>query len=91
MIAWMSLSKPEVNIKDKFDAENEISSRVLVRVIDVNGNFCGYSFGKFFHSSQHWSIEGYRGGFDVSHWSEINDPDEFKMIVNINDEDIGKI
>jgi hypothetical protein len=76
MIEWnMVLVKPQVNTKDKFDVEQRISQRVVVRVIDRDGRLCGYSFARYFHNSEHWVIEGYLGDFKVTHWSSLNEPE----------------
>jgi hypothetical protein len=75
MIEWnIVLTKPAVNTADKFDAEHGISEKVLVRIIDNNGKFWGYSFGRFYYNSEHWVIEGYLGDFIVTHWSSLNEP-----------------
>jgi hypothetical protein len=76
MIEWnMALTKPAVNTEDKFDAEQEISKRVVVRVVDRDGIFCSYSFARYYHKSEHWVIEGYLGSFGVTHWSSTNEPE----------------
>ena len=78
MIEWkMVLTKPAVNTADVFDAEHGISQKVLVRVIDRERRFCGYSFARYFHHSEHWTIEGYLGTFAVTHWSSLNEPEPF--------------
>jgi hypothetical protein len=75
---WTIANKiPRINKRDKFDAEHKISKRVVVRVIDSNRNFCGYSFGRYFEESGHWVIEGYMGGFTASHWIEISEPTNY--------------
>jgi hypothetical protein len=75
MIDWItSNTKPAVNTADKWDAEQNVSQRVVVIVTDRDGNFCGYSFARYYHQSTHWVIEGYLGTFGVSHWTSLNEP-----------------
>jgi hypothetical protein len=71
----MALTKPAVNIADSFDKTLCISEKVLVRVIDREKKFCGYSFARYFHNSELWTIEGYLGDFVVTHWSSLNEPE----------------
>lgn len=66
------LYKPEINEKDKWDRENKISARVAVWV-EGDDMAC---FGRYFHNSNHWSLEG-RSGFDQSKlkwWQYITNP-----------------
>lgn len=75
MIDWNTSNvKPAVNTADKWDAEQQASEKVLVRVKDSQGNYCGCAFARYYHSTNHWVIEGYLGLFTVSHWSALNEP-----------------
>ena len=76
MIDWNLASiKPAVNTDDKFDEEHKTSKKVIVRVADVTGKVSGYSFARYYHQSEYWNIENFRGGdFKVTHWSGLNEP-----------------
>ena len=78
--------KPAVNMADKFDAEQKVSQKVVVIVTDKDGMFCGYSFARYYHQSNHWVIEGYLGTFTVTHWSSLNEPSTacFQPVDNSN-------
>jgi hypothetical protein len=75
MIDWNTSNvKPQVNTADDFDARHHQSARVLVRIKDSNGKFCGCSFGRYWHDSNTWVIEGFLGEFIITHWSSLNEP-----------------
>ena len=75
MIRWISVKeKPLVNIKDDFDNRNNISERVLVYSKGHTTLYHNASFATYYHNANTWSVEGYRGGFTVTHWSYINKP-----------------
>ncbi|MFA5207528.1 MAG: hypothetical protein WC428_02610 [Candidatus Paceibacterota bacterium] len=71
----MALTKPKINDEDAHDLINGVSIRVVARVVDKDGSFCGFTFAHYYHHSEHWVIEGYLGTFVVSHWSSLNQPE----------------
>jgi len=75
-IKWQNAEtdKPPINTDDKFSREHKHSISVLVRVVDRRDEFQGYSFGTYFISSDHWNIQGFMGGFKVTHFSVITAP-----------------
>jgi len=64
--------KPQIDQEDKWNKDNEISTRVAVWLED-----CEYaSFGRFYYKSGNWSVEGHMG-FDqskVKWWMYITNP-----------------
>ncbi len=89
MIDWNTSNvKPAINDADKNDAEDRVSARVIVRTIDRDGNFSGCAFGKYYHNTNHWVLEGYLGTVRVSHWSSLNEPSTacFSPVDNSNKE-----
>ena len=75
MIDWNTSNvKPAVDESDNFNKFHGHSARVLVRVNDREGRFCGCAFAVYHHGSDTWGIEGYLGTFTVTHWSSLNEP-----------------
>jgi len=75
MHSWNNISKiPKINCDDRFGAKYKISKRLVVRVIDHNGKFCGYSFAKYYYEDNTWRIEGYLGSYFVTHWFLLTEP-----------------
>jgi hypothetical protein len=76
MIKWnLSIVKPPVITQDDFYSKRKVSEKVVIRVVHKNGTFCGYAFARYHHENDHWVIEQYLGEFVVTHWTELNEPD----------------
>lgn len=51
-----------------------ISKRVLVWVVDFEGDDRGFSFATYNHQIDHWDIEDYKGSFRVKAFMNIIPP-----------------
>ena len=76
MIQWNPvIVNPVLNPNDEWDKEHGFSDRSVVRVTYGDGEFVGYSIGKYNYTNDRWYIEGYYADFKVSHWSSLNEPE----------------
>lgn len=74
-IKWIDakIATPKLNINDRFDYANGRSVRVLVKVYK-NNEFVGFGFAVHIDklNYQSWSIEGFMGNWEVSHFAYLN-------------------
>jgi len=77
MIVWKYFPEyvPPVDEDDSFNKLNKMSKRLLVALTSTQTRSKIICFGQYFHESNHWSFDGFRGDATVEAWSEVNEPD----------------
>lgn len=65
---------PQIDKTDDYNREHKISPRLLVWVIDREGNDRGVSFATYNHDIDHWNISDFKGSFKVKGYVYINPP-----------------